>query len=136
VTLVLQGLTLPWLIRRLGVAETGPAEGEESQARYAAAQSALELLEELAPDADVPPVVVEQLRLQYQHLAERYLARFDPHDDGTHEGCATALHQLKRQLLREQRDVVVKLRNRELIGEDVLRRILRDLDLEELRLEA
>ena len=87
-----------------------------------------------APDA--PPVVVEQLRIHYRHLADRYLARFDPHDDGTHEDHAAAVHRLKRELLREQRDVVVKLRNRELIAEDVLRRILRDLDLEELRLEA
>ncbi len=135
-TLVLQGLSLPWLIRRLGVTDTGHLESEESQARYAAARSALERLDELTPDVDVPPVVVEHLRLHYEHLADRYLARFDPHDDGTHEDRTTAVHRLKRELLRAQREVLVKLRNREVIGDDVLGRVLRDLDLEELRLEG
>jgi CPA1 family monovalent cation:H+ antiporter len=135
-TLVIQGLTLPSLIRRLGVVDTGGEESEENQARFAASQAALERLEELAPEAGVPDFVVENLRTYYNHQADRYLARFDPHDDGGHEGCVTALHGLKREILRAQREVVIKLRNREAISDNVLRRVLRDLDLEEMRLES
>jgi CPA1 family monovalent cation:H+ antiporter len=136
VTLVLQGLTLPVLIRWLGVVDSGVAESEENQARYAAAQAALERLDQLPADDGIPAFVLEQLRLHYAHQADRYLARFDPHDDGTLETCVVSLHRLKRELLSVQREVLVKLRNREAISDDVLRRILRDLDLEELRLEA
>jgi monovalent cation/hydrogen antiporter len=135
-TLVSQGLTLPWLIRWLRVTDSGAEESEENQARYAAARAALERLEELAPRSDVPPIVVEHLRTMYDHQAERYLARFDPHDDGAREDHVAAVHHLKRELVRAQREVLVKLRNREAISDDVLRRIQRDLDLEELRLEG
>jgi CPA1 family monovalent cation:H+ antiporter len=135
-TLVVQGLTLPWLIRLLGVADSGVAEIEENQARYAAARAALEKLESLAPQSGVPPLVLEQLRDFYGHQADRYLARFDPHDDGARENHVSTVHRLKRNLLDAQRAQLVKLRNREAISDDVLRRILRDLDLEELRLEA
>jgi CPA1 family monovalent cation:H+ antiporter len=135
-TLVVQGLTLPWLIRWLGVADSGVAEIEENQARYAAARAALEKLELLAPRSGVPPVVLDQLREFYGHQADRYLARFDPHDDGAREDHVSAVHRLKRNLLDVQRAQIVKLRNREAISDDVLRRIERDLDLEELRLEA
>jgi CPA1 family monovalent cation:H+ antiporter len=135
-TLVVQGLTLPWLIRWLGVADSGVAESEENQARYAAARAALERLELLAPTSEVPPFVLNQLRDLYSRQADRYLARFDPHDDGARENHVSAVHRLKRELLQAQRQQVVKLRNREAISDDVLRRIERDLDLEELRLEA
>jgi CPA1 family monovalent cation:H+ antiporter len=135
-TLVVQGLTLPWLIRWLRLTDTGAEESEENQARFAASQAALERLDALAPEAGVPPYVVEHLRVQYTHQADRYLARFDPHDDGARETYIAAVHRLKRELVRAQREVVVKLRNREAISDDVLRRIQRDLDLEELRLEA
>ena len=109
----------------------------EWQARIGttASQAALERLEELAPDAGVPDFVVENLRSHYSHQADRYLARFDPLDNGEIESCVPSLHRLKREIVRAQRKVVVKLRNREAISENVLRRVLRDLDLEELRLE-
>jgi CPA1 family monovalent cation:H+ antiporter len=135
-TLVVQGLTLPSLIRWLGIVDSGAEESEENQARFATAQTALQRLEELAPDSGVPSFVVEHLRILYTHQADRFLARFDPHDDGAGEMHVTALHRLKRQLVQAQREVLVKLRNREAISDDVLRRILRDLDLEEMRLEA
>jgi CPA1 family monovalent cation:H+ antiporter len=136
-TLVLQGLTLPQLIRRIGLREaTGLVRQEESQARFAAAQAALERLEELAPGAtDVPPEALAALRATYQRRVQRYLARFDPQDDGRFEKSTLALKHLHRALLKAERKLVIKLRDRDMISDDVLRRIERDLDLEELRLE-
>jgi monovalent cation/hydrogen antiporter len=135
-SLMIQGLTLPWLIRWLGVADSGAEESEENQARYAASQAALERLEALAPHCGLPPFALEHLRIHYGYEADRYLARFDPHDDGTGEDTVAALHRLKRELLKAQRDVLVRLRNRGGISDGVLRRVLRDLDLEELQLKA
>ncbi len=48
VTLVGQGLTLPTLIRRLGVRDDGTQEQEEMRARLGATDAALARLEELA----------------------------------------------------------------------------------------
>jgi len=48
VTLVLQGLSLPMLIRRLGVTADETAQREQDQARLAAAQAALDRLDDLA----------------------------------------------------------------------------------------
>jgi CPA1 family monovalent cation:H+ antiporter len=135
-TLVFQGLSLPPLIRRLGLAKDTGDEHEETQARYAAAQAALERLEDLAPKSGAPPEAVASLRRYHQKMAHRYLARYDPDDDGKHEDHVSALHRLKRELLHAQRAAVLRLRDRDAIGDDVLRRIERDLDFEELRLEG
>ena len=62
-TLVLQGLSLPVLIRRLGVADDGLAELEERTARLKANEAALAYLAEA--DGRFPPELVERLRVEY-----------------------------------------------------------------------
>ena len=54
-TLVGQGLTLPWLIRHLGVLAPAGADGEEVHARLAAVEAALQRLEELQARLPRPP---------------------------------------------------------------------------------
>ena len=61
-TLVLQGLTLPALIRVLGVSDDGGAEREEAKARIKAAEAALARLEELVADGAVREDTAERLR--------------------------------------------------------------------------
>ena len=70
VTLVAQGLTLPWLVKRLGLAASQPWAPDEAVARLAAAQAALDRLDELEASGDpVPETAIERLR-------ELYRARF------------------------------------------------------------
>ena len=49
-TLVGQGLTLPWLVRRLGMVATTGQDAEEAHARLAAVEAALDRLNELADE--------------------------------------------------------------------------------------
>ena len=62
-TLVLQGLSLPALIRRLGVMDDGLANVEERTARLKANEAALAYLAEV--DSRFPPDIVERLRAEY-----------------------------------------------------------------------
>jgi Na+/H+ antiporter len=133
VTLVGQGLTLPWVIRRLGVATDGdgPA-GDSRRALARLSQVALDHLDALDPEADgVPAEVVDRLR-------ERYRARLAHLDAQGEEGPpdgARAYDELVRDLLGAQREELRHLRDEGDVTREVALRLFHDLDLEESRLE-
>jgi CPA1 family monovalent cation:H+ antiporter len=134
-TLVGQGLTLPILIRRLGLGDDGSAEHEELHAREAATEAALRRLDELVTDVPGHLPLIEQLRDRYSHRAEHYV-----HDHG-HDGTGEAPvdpeerdHEaIRRAVLAAERVAIIELRDGGVISDEVLRRVERDLDLEELR---
>lgn len=134
-TLVLQGLSLPLLIRLLGVHETddGP-EKEEAQARLRASIAAMERLEALAQEEWTTDDAVGDLRVHYQDRTRLYTARADGNSDGVSEELSTTFVRLQRELMAVERDVVLRMRRDGAINDDVLRRIERELDLEEQRL--
>lgn len=224
-TLVLQGLTLPLLIRRLGMQDDGTAETEEIAARLKVMRAALARIEELAQEDEASVDGLERLREHYKastsHLAARALGRgqtdgisntdADGASDNTDDersaeaaaqpsaparptarsvmlmtasvkaisdalGSVRSLvdqggalpneierlrhligpknegssaerageqqvspdevsHRLKREVLQAERNTIIQLRNEGTIGDDVMRRIERDLDLEELRIK-
>ena len=134
-TLVLQGLTLPWLIRRLGLREDGDA-GPEAKARLAAARAALRRLDELADEDWVRDETAERMRGLYEFRMRRFSSHLDEDDDGEIEAGSQAYQRLRREILDAERAEVVRLRNEGRIDEDAMRRIERDLDLEDTRLET
>ncbi|HET6744283.1 MAG TPA: Na+/H+ antiporter, partial [Candidatus Limnocylindria bacterium] len=69
-TLVGQGLTLPWLIRRLGIGDDGSVEHEELHAREASIEAALQRLEGLAEEWPDHMELIDQLRARYEHANE------------------------------------------------------------------
>jgi Na+/H+ antiporter len=134
-TLVLQGLTLPGLIRILGVSDDGGAERENAKARLKAAEAALARLEELVADGAVRPDTAERLRGQFGFRRDRFRARFDDDDDGAIEERSVAYQRVMRELLDAERATVVALRNGGVIDDGVMQRVQRDLDLEAARLD-
>jgi len=136
VTLVGKGLSLPWLVRRLGLSADQSEVREETKARYKAAQAALARLETLAAEEWAPPQKVAHLRVQYEHRSHVLGAALDGHDDDDHDHAAeTAGYQrLRRETLSAERRLVIALRDRGVINDEVLHRIQRELDLEEVRL--
>jgi Na+/H+ antiporter len=134
VTLVLQGLTLPGLIRRLGVHDDGEEEREELRARREATAAALARLDELAGEDWAREDTVERLRRAYDYRRRRLSARDDEHDR-SYEERSLAYQRLVRELLEAQRRAIVGLRNQGVISSDVMRRVERELDLEDSRLE-
>ena len=132
-TLVVQGLSLPALIR--GLQDDGSAEREEVQGRIAVAESALARLEELAEEEWVRQDTAERVRALYNYRRRRFVARFDGDEDGLEER-SVAYQRLIRELLWAQRQTLLHLRNQGKIGDEVMHRIEHDLDLEESRLEV
>jgi CPA1 family monovalent cation:H+ antiporter len=137
VTVVVQGLTLPWLIRRLGVLEDGSEEEhEELHARLVIARAALDRVDELEGEDWTREATVERLRNLYTFRQRRFNIRAGKieDEDGLEEG-SLAYQRLMHEIYAAQRDALVALRNRRAISSDVMRRVERELDLEESRLE-
>jgi monovalent cation/hydrogen antiporter len=134
-TLVVQGLSLPAVIRALGLEEDdGGDDAEEALARVRAAEAALERLDELVGEAWVLDDTAERLRGLYQFRIDRFSARVDPDGDGKIEKRSLKFQRLRRELLEVERRTVVELRNTGEISDEVMRRVERDLDLEVSRL--
>ena len=134
-TLVGQGLTLPWLIRRLAVGDDGSTAHDEIHAREAAAAAALERLAELAEEWPGHLELIDHLREQQEHATEHL-----EHDHETGEALmdqeAIEHAVIRRAVIDAQRVAVIDLRDRGVIGDEAMRRVERDLDLEELRAEG
>jgi CPA1 family monovalent cation:H+ antiporter len=135
VTLVGQGLTLPLVIRMLGIAPDGDAAHAEVHARALTAEAALSRIEELATEFPGHAELISTLRTQYEHRA----SHGDTHHGdapGTAEQELLEHTQMRREVIEAERRAAFELHERGVIGDDILRRIERDLDLEELRMEA
>jgi CPA1 family monovalent cation:H+ antiporter len=136
-TLVVQGLSLPGVVRLLGLEEDDAADArEEAKARIHAAEAAIARLDELAEEGWVRPDTAERARGQYNFRTNRFRARLDESDDGEIEERSLAYQRLRRELLEAERGAVLALRNEGKISEDVMQRVQRDLDLEDSRLDV
>ena len=137
VTVAGQGLTLPALIRRLGLQDDGSEEEtEEVRARLSIAAAALERLAELEGDGEGRPETIERVRGLYTFRQRRFKVRAGKTDDEDGiEDRSAAYQRLMHEVFEAQRRALVELRNSGGISSDVMRRVERELDLEESRLE-
>jgi monovalent cation/hydrogen antiporter len=133
-TLVVQGLSLPVLIRALGLEDDHIGDKEETHGRIQIAEAAIERLDELKDEAWVREDTTERVRRLYSYRRNRFASRFDGDPDGVEERSA-AYQRLMSELLGAQRLRLVTMRDEGSIGDEVMHRIERDLDLEESRLE-
>jgi CPA1 family monovalent cation:H+ antiporter len=137
VTIIGEGLTLPWVIRRLGVGGSADEEeAEEIRARLTAARAALDRLDELDGASDVQAETIERVRGVYRFRVRRFKARggYVEDEDGI-ENRSMNYQRLMHDLYTVQRQALTALRNQGEISNEVMHRIERELDLEESRLE-
>jgi len=135
VTLVGMGLSMPFVIRALGLEDDGVDDLEDAKARIHAAEAALARLELLVDEDWVREDTAERVRGAYRFRTNRFRARFDDGDDGAIEMRSQDYQRLRRELLEAERGALVELRRTGVISNDVWIRVARDLDLEELRLD-
>jgi CPA1 family monovalent cation:H+ antiporter len=137
VTLVFQGLTLPPLIRGLGLADVAGIGLEEKEARRAMVVAALEHIKSLRADGDT-----HHATAAYQDAVTRYKRRLaaitgeDYAGHGIEAEDYARIVELSRELLHIERDTVVRLRNEGRINDAVLRQLEREIDLSETRLDS
>jgi CPA1 family monovalent cation:H+ antiporter len=135
VTLVGQGVTLPLVIRAVGLGSDEDEGHEESHARQDLIEEALRRIDDLEQKWPTHRPLIDQLRTSYRHRAE--------HEEQLHEAPGNEAEQelvehrqIRREVIDAQRDALMAMRDRGAIDDDVLRNIERDLDLEEIRMEA
>jgi Na+/H+ antiporter len=134
VTLVVQGLSLPPLIRWLRIKDDGAVEKEEREARLKANQAALDRLNEISEHDAAKKDARERLRIEYEdHI--RQVEGAERENAGTPlRRFSTEYERLSHEALKVERTTIVTLRNEDVISDEVLRRIQRDIDLAEARL--
>jgi CPA1 family monovalent cation:H+ antiporter len=137
VTLVLQGLTLPPLIRALGLAGAPELNPEELDARRAILQSALQYLDERREGA--MPELIEV----YDDIARHYRSRLASWSEAgtlSGDGIGAEFHkqyvEVSRKLLDIERQTAVRLRNQRRISDELLRELERELDLTDSKFAA
>ena len=141
-TLVLQGLSLPVLIRGLGIASGNEEREEEIGARNHALNAAVAHLDAQS-DTETAAEVFAELRRHYEKRRNRLTVSSRENEEPENgddlqtkrENVAAAL-RLKQALLDAQRTALVELRDQDKISDETLRRIQRDLDLEESLLHS
>jgi monovalent cation/hydrogen antiporter len=138
VTLIGQGLTLPAVIRALGLAKAGEGElltdrREELVARRSAIEAATERLEQLAGERGLPDDVVRRLRTK---LGDR-LRHFEPPrvQGGNQEVRGAIGDEIELALIAAERERINMLYRRGALKDDGRRRLERELDLREASLE-
>ena len=134
VTLVVQGLTLPVLIRKLGVPPDAETDEEERLARLEANKAALKWIEEARANGKFSPDAANRLHAEYDERIEQLELCADNPDQCRGEIATPQYQRLQHQALRVERKTIIHLRNERVINDDALRRIQRDLDLAEARL--
>jgi monovalent cation/hydrogen antiporter len=137
-TLVVQGLSLPWLIGALGVRESGDEEQqEELRGRLAIADAALGRIDELAAAEWTNEESIERVRALYEFRRRRFKVQAGKleDEDGIEER-SLQYQRLMHRIYDAQREVLVGMRDDGEVSSEVMRRLERELDLEESRLEV
>jgi monovalent cation/hydrogen antiporter len=134
VTLVGQGMTLPLLVRRLGLAEHPSVAEAQRQARLELTEAALHRLQHTDGEGPIAQELIDGLRAQY--LVRRDRLRSNDDADGAEElaDSASAERGLRRDLIAVQREALARLRREGRIGMSTARALEHDLDLEDARL--
>ncbi|MFD4691215.1 Na+/H+ antiporter [Streptomyces sp. NPDC058463] len=134
-TLVIQGLTLPLLVRvlKLPGRDLQTETLAEAQAQSEASTAAETRLEELLSDPRnaLPGPLTERLRTVMERRRNAVWERLGAANPVTGESADETYRRLAREMIGAEREVFVQLRDERRIDDEMLRALLRRLDLEE-----
>ena len=130
-TMLLQGLTLGPLIKLMRVQVDHSLDAELVLARRKMVEASDAWLGHAAEQGRVPRAILDRVR---GHYARKGQLELDLDGEGQDRVTAETYRSLEQGLLAERRRAAVSLRDERVIDDEVLRRLERDLDLEELRL--
>ena len=131
-TLVLQGLTLPWLIRRLGLADPGRVNFEEQEARRVLLMEAMVYLDRArAKDRGKATAIFDDVQGEYRRRLDAVPAQ--RHESAAGVADFTRRNEVMREVVQVERAALIRLRDEERIDDEVARVLQRELDLAESR---
>jgi monovalent cation/hydrogen antiporter len=134
VTVVLEGTTLPVVVRWAHLPEDTARADELRLARTTSARAALDVLPQVAAELGVDGELLEQVRAEYEQHAAAIQAEDNPdgHSDAV-QGWELS-RKLRLGVLGRKRQAVTELRDENRIDDIVLRELQASMDLEEVRL--
>jgi monovalent cation/hydrogen antiporter len=133
-TLVFQGLTLPRLIKILGIRSNGQEVENEVRARIKLASAAIEYIEENISYGMVSDQVLGQIKNKYE-LRINHLSKFlKEEEEGFEDDSFNQFHKLQRELLKVERSILAEMHEKGITDEEIIRKLEYELDLEESRL--
>jgi Na+/H+ antiporter len=134
-TLVLQGLSLPWLIRKLKIEEPETETTHEHSIRLRLANAVLEMLEKSYSEESASIEAFTRLKGRYQRMAEIASSKLQQEENG--QASAHFLPKYRKMLLdavEVRRDELSRMRRDKEFPDELLRKREEELDLEEARL--
>ena len=134
-TLLIQGPTLPWLVRRLGLVGPHAAEDALQAASLVseATRAGLERLEQVRSPDD-PDEVIAQLRERAERRAHMTWERLG-RSHGELEPPSVAYRRLRLEMLAAERETIIRARDAGSVDDEVLRAAMTTIDLEESLLD-
>ena len=135
VTLVVQGLSLPPIIRKLGLGGTEVSDWRDGEARLRAAEAALTRIEELRSEDWARDDTLERMRGLYDYRRRRFSSSLGYEESPEDLEARTAdFMRVRTELIEAERAALLDLRSKGVINDEIMRRVERDLDLEHERL--
>jgi CPA1 family monovalent cation:H+ antiporter len=132
-TLLLQGLTLPWLIRRLGISDPHEIEVHERQHKVAEEVSRVAMVAAIEAFRDRQP------QGKSRQMAEMMLKRMSVAQSQQAEEWGIqepALTELAGEMLAARRKAVVQARDERRLDDEVMREVLEEMDFEQASMEG
>jgi CPA1 family monovalent cation:H+ antiporter len=136
ITLLGQGLTLPWLIRALRLGADVEVREEEADARQRLVDAATRRIDQLYPVWPGHRPLLDRLRDTYRHRSEHLDRQRDPAAPDGDDRELIEHREIKRTVIDSEREALLRLRAEGAIDDDVLRHLEHELDLEERRMDA
>ena len=136
VTLLGQGLSLPWLIRRLRLGTDPELREEEARARQQLVEAATRRIDQLYPVWPGHRPLLDRLRDTYQHRSEHVERQRDAGPSGEEDREIIEHREIQRTVIDSEREALLRLRAEGAIDDDVLRALERELDLDERRIDS
>lgn len=132
--MIVQGATLPLVLRWAGLRSDPERDEEARRARLRATEAGLAALPQIAARKGTDPKVVDRVRTEYQrHLDE---VREEPDPSSESAAYREAERHLRLAVLEHKRQQVTRMRNTRQIDDIVLRELQATLDIEEIRLRG
>src|SRR5216683_285322 len=136
ITLLGQGLSLPWLIRRLRLGTDPELREEEARARQQLVEAATRRIDQLYPVWPDHRPLLDRLRDTYQHRSEHVERQRDVSGSGEEDREIIEHREIQRTVIDSEREALLRLRAEGTIDDDVLRALERELDLDERRIDS
>jgi CPA1 family monovalent cation:H+ antiporter len=138
-TLVLQGLALPLLIKFLKLEADTSVEEEELHARLMAAKAALEYIDDLYMNTEVSRDLLDWLKVKYKTRIREIKAHYHEEEEEEYRKSnpfePSLMLKIQRGILASERAMIIQLRMEGVINDEALRKIERELDLEEAKIK-